>query len=200
MAKLISTALELPPNWLGKALSSKPTAGNLRIHLTMLLLPSPSSLKGLQLVVDQYQRDRTSAQPTDVGASGGSEMLGQEKAAMVIEGNWVIPYFKETFPKLEFATAEVPTINGKSGTMAFTVAYVMNRKTKHKQAAWKLIEYLTGKVGMKAWATQGLALPSPSISAGRTGLRSQPTLCPVVLEGRSTPPSGRRARICRPFG
>ena len=138
------------------------------------------SLKGLQLLVDQYRLDRSSAQPTDVGASGGSEMLGQEKAAMVIEGNWAIPYFKETFPKLEFATAEVPTINGKPGTMAFTVAYVMNRKTKHKQAAWKLIEYLTGKAGMKAWATQGLALPSRRSVLSELGYDRDPLYAPFV--------------------
>lgn len=120
----------------------------------------PNSLKGLRLIVDQYRHDRSSAQPTDVGATWGSEMLGQGKAAMVIEGTWAIPYFKETFPQLDVATAEVPTINHKSGTMAFTVAYVMNRNAKHKDAAWKLIAYLTGPEGMKAWATQGLALPT----------------------------------------
>jgi multiple sugar transport system substrate-binding protein len=138
------------------------------------------SLKGLQLVVDQYRVDRSSAQPTDVGASSGSEMLGQEKVAMVIEGSWAIPYFKETFPKLEFATTEVPTINSKSGTMAFTVAYVMNRKTKHKQAAWKLIEYLTGKAGMKAWATQGLTLPSRRSVLAELGYDRNPLYAPFV--------------------
>ncbi|HEY9672169.1 MAG TPA: ABC transporter substrate-binding protein [Waterburya sp.] len=118
------------------------------------------SLKGLQLIIDQYRQDKSSAQPSDVGASSGSEMFGQGKAAMVIEGTWAIPYLQETFPKLEFATAEVPTVNDKKGTMAYTVAYVMNKKTKHKEAAWQLISYLTSKEGMKAWAKEGLALPT----------------------------------------
>ncbi|HEY9794144.1 MAG TPA: ABC transporter substrate-binding protein [Leptolyngbyaceae cyanobacterium] len=118
------------------------------------------SLKGLQLIIDQYRKDKSSAQPSDVGANSGSEMFGQGKAAMVIEGSWAIPYLKETFPKLEFATAEVPTVGGKKGTMAYTVAYVMNKKTKHKDAAWQLISYLTSKEGMKAWASEGLVIPS----------------------------------------
>ncbi|MBW4582087.1 MAG: ABC transporter substrate-binding protein [Tildeniella nuda ZEHNDER 1965/U140] len=127
----------------------------------------PHSLKGLQLVVDQYRRDRTAVQPTDVGATSGSDLLGQGKVAMTLEGTWAMPYLKETFPKIDVATAEVPTINGKKGTMAFTVAYVMNRKAKHKEAAWKLIAYLTGTEGMKAWAKQGLALPTRrSVLAG----------------------------------
>jgi len=70
---------------------------------------SPESLKGLQLIVDQYRHDKSSAQPSDLGTNLGSEMFGQEKAAMVIEVPWLIPYLKETFPNGEYAIAEVPT-------------------------------------------------------------------------------------------
>ncbi|MBD2038563.1 ABC transporter substrate-binding protein [Leptolyngbya sp. FACHB-321] len=139
-----------------------------------------NSLKGLQLVIDQYHDDRTSAQPTDVGATSGSEMLGQGRVAMTIEGVWALPYFKETFPDIEFATAEVPTINGKAGTMAFTVAYVMNRKTQHKKAAWKLIAYLTGTKGMNAWARQGLALPTRRSVLASLGYDKKPLYAPFV--------------------
>ncbi|PSB18741.1 ABC transporter substrate-binding protein [Phormidesmis priestleyi ULC007] len=121
---------------------------------------TPESLKGLQLVIEQYRRDRSSAQPSDVGASSGDDMLGQGRVAMLLSGAWSIPYFKETFPNLKFATAEVPTINGRKGTMAYTVAYVMNRKSTHKEAAWKLIEYLTSEAVMKTSGNQGFALPS----------------------------------------
>lgn len=140
----------------------------------------PDSLKGLQYIVDQYRRDRTSAQPTDVGATWGSEMLGQGKVAMVIEGTWSIPYFKETFPNFKVGTAEVPRMNGRPGTMAFTVAYVMNHQTKHKEAAWKLIAYLTGKTGMKAWATQGLALPTRKSVLAELGYDRNPLYAPFV--------------------
>ncbi|MBD2462909.1 ABC transporter substrate-binding protein [Oscillatoria sp. FACHB-1407] len=121
---------------------------------------SPEALAGLQLVVDQYRGDRTSAQKTDVGTQSGSEMFGQQKVAMVFEGNWAIPYLTDTFPDLKFATAELPTMNGKSGTMVFTVAYVMSQQTQHKAEAWELISYLTGKQGMEKWTGTGFALPS----------------------------------------
>lgn len=135
---------------------------------------SQAGLKGLQLVVDQYLQDRSSAQKTDVGTNSGSEMFGQGKAAMVIEGNWAIPYLQETYPQLEFATTQVPTINGKPGTMAFTVAYVMNKQTKHKPEAWKLISYLTGKEGMEKWTSKGFALPSRKSVAEKLGYEKDP--------------------------
>ncbi|MEB3216939.1 MAG: ABC transporter substrate-binding protein [Nostocales cyanobacterium 94392] len=130
---------------------------------------NPKALKGLELAVEQYQKERTSAQKTDVGTNSGSEMFAQGKVAMVIEGNWTIPYLKETFPNLEFATAEVPTINDKKGTMVFTVAYVINQKAKHKAQAWELISYLTGKQGMKKWTQTGFALPTRKSVAEKLG-------------------------------
>lgn len=141
---------------------------------------SAASLQGLSLVVHQYRRDRTAAQPTDVGATWGSEMLGQGKAAMVIEGPWSIPYFQATFPELQFGVAEVPTVNGRRGTMAYTVAYVMNRQSKQKQAAWTLIQYLTSQQGMRRWAQQGLALPSRRSLLIELGYDRNPLYGPFV--------------------
>ncbi|HEY9633818.1 MAG TPA: ABC transporter substrate-binding protein [Coleofasciculaceae cyanobacterium] len=138
------------------------------------------SLKGLQPIIDQYRKDKSSAQPSDVGANTGSEMFGQGKAAMVIEGTWAIPHLKETFPKFEFATAEIPKVGNKTGTMAYTVAYVMNKKTKHKDAAWQVMSYLTGKEGMKAWASEGLVLPARQSVLTELGYAQNPLYAPFV--------------------
>ncbi|NDJ17180.1 extracellular solute-binding protein [Myxacorys almedinensis A] len=154
--------------------------GRLTDHNNYASFATPNAVKGLQLLVDQYRRDRTVAQPSDVGANSNSEAFGQGKIAMAIEGAWAIPYLKETFPDLKFAIAEVPTLNGKKGTMAFTVAYVMNRQSKHKDAAWKLIEFLTSKDGMKSWATEGLALPSRQSVAAALKYDRDPLYAPLA--------------------
>jgi multiple sugar transport system substrate-binding protein len=141
---------------------------------------SPAALQGLQLVIDQYQKDRTSAQKSDVGTNSGSEMFGQGKVAMVIEGNWALPYLQENFPKLEFATAEVPTIDNKKGTMLFTVAYVMNKQSQHKNEAWQLISYLTSKEGMEKWTATGFALPTRKSVAQKLGYDRDPLRSPFL--------------------
>lgn len=121
---------------------------------------SEAATQGLQQIVDAYRIDRSTVQPADLGSNSGTELFGQGKAAMVIEGNWAIPFLEETFPDLQFATAAVPKFNQRAGTMAYTVAYVMNRQSQHKAEAWELIAYLTGKQGMKAWTGTGFALPT----------------------------------------
>ena len=132
------------------------------------------AIAGLQLVIDQYRQDRTSAQKSDVGTNSGSEMFGQGKVAMVLEGNWAIPYLQETFADIEFGTAEVPKINNRPVTMAFTVAYVMNQQSQHKPQAWELISYLTGKTGMQQWTSTGFALPTRKSVAKMLGFDRDP--------------------------
>ncbi|MBB6177341.1 multiple sugar transport system substrate-binding protein [Anoxybacillus tengchongensis] len=129
----------------------------------------PKVVEALQPIVDMRLKDKSAAQPSEVGAGWGGEMFGQQKAAMVIEGNWAIPFLQETFPNTEFGTAEVPTIDGKKGTMAYTVAYVMNKDSQKKEAAWKLISFLTGKEGMKIWTSKGFALPTRKSVASELG-------------------------------
>lgn len=154
----------------------------------MASFASPDGLRGLQLVVDQYTIDKTSVQPSDVGAGWGGEVFGQEKVAMVIEGNWAIPYLQETFSGVDFGTAEVPTVGGKKGTMAYTVAYVMNKESKHKKEAWELISYLTGKEGMKKWTSLGLALPTRKSVAAELGFDKDPLRGALVAgAGYATP-------------
>ncbi|BAU14207.1 ABC transporter substrate-binding protein [Leptolyngbya sp. NIES-3755] len=141
---------------------------------------SPQGLEGLQLVVDQYRRDRTAAQASDVGANSNSEAFGQGRVAMTLDGAWAIPYLKETFPKLNFQVAEVPKINDRQGTMLYTVAYVMNRQSKQKEAAWKLIQFLTDEAGMKTWAKQGVALPSRRSVLAEMNYDRNPIYSPFV--------------------
>jgi multiple sugar transport system substrate-binding protein len=141
---------------------------------------SNAALRGLRLAVDQYQRDRSSAQKSDVGTNSGSEMFGQGKVAMVIEGPWAIPYLTDTFPTLEFATAEVPRMNNRQVTMVYTVAYVMNKRSQHKAEAWELISYLTGKEGMERWTGAGTALPARKSVAQALGYDQDPLRSPFV--------------------
>jgi multiple sugar transport system substrate-binding protein len=149
---------------------------------------TPEALKGLQLIMDMRHNDKSAGQASDVGTGWGGEMFGQQKAAMVFEGNWAIPYLLNNFPDLEFGTAELPTVNGKKGTMAFTVAYVMNKDSKNKEAAWKLLSFLTGKEGMKIWTSKGFELPSRKSVAAELGYDKDELRGAIVAGGAYATP------------
>lgn len=133
-----------------------------------------NAIEALQPVVDMYTDEKTAGLPSDVGTDWGGDMFGQGKAAMVIEGNWTIPFLENNFQQLEFTTTELPTINGEKATAAFTVAYVMNKESEVKDASWELISYLTGKDGMEIWTSKGFALPTRQSVAEELGYADDP--------------------------
>jgi multiple sugar transport system substrate-binding protein len=105
-------------------------------------------------------KDGLAATPDKLGSGWCGEAFGKERAAIAFEGNWMFPVMKD-FPGVGFKTAPLP--KGKTrGNLAFTVSYSMARDSKHKDAAWQLLSYLTGPKGMKQWTSLGLALPARS--------------------------------------
>ncbi|MFQ3546201.1 ABC transporter substrate-binding protein [Halobacillus rhizosphaerae] len=134
---------------------------------------SDDAIDALEPIVEM-KKDKIAALPSDTGTDWGGDMFGQGKAAMVIEGNWTVPFLESNFSDKDYATAELPTVNGEKATAAFTVAYVMNKQSKVKDAAWELISYLTGKEGMKTWTSKGLALPTRESVAAELGFDQDP--------------------------
>ena len=99
--------------------------------------------------------------PAELGVGWCGEALGKEKAAIVFEGNWVVPFMAEQFPTVRYVNNRM--VRGKQGgNLAFTVSYSMAKDSKNKNAAWTLLTYLTGRQGMQIWTSKGLALPSRS--------------------------------------
>jgi multiple sugar transport system substrate-binding protein len=110
-----------------------------------------------------------------LGVGWCGEALGKEKAAIIFEGNWVVGYMHDTFPGVGYKISPMP--KGKvNGNLGFTVSYSIGANTKNKAAAFKLLSYLTGPVGMRLWTAQGIALPARKdvkIPAGRSSFIKQ---------------------------
>ncbi len=97
--------------------------------------------------------------PSDLGVDWSGKALGEKKVAIIFEGAWLNSYMKGTFPSIGYQWAEVPKGTQKA-TLAFTVSYSIGKDSAHKDAAWVLLSYLTGKDGMTLWTSGGVANPS----------------------------------------
>jgi multiple sugar transport system substrate-binding protein len=94
---------------------------------------------------------------TPPAGSWCGQELGQGHAAVIFEGNWVLPYMKSTYPNVHYGVR--PMIKGKqNGNLAFTVSWSMGKDSPNKQAAWTVLSWLVGKQGEKLWMSKGLAL------------------------------------------
>ncbi len=133
---------------------------------TQMTINSPEALAAMEFYAGLVEKGYA-AQPSDLSTGWPGEAFGQGKAAMVVEGNWIMSYLNDQFPNLNFGVAELPAGPAGKATMAFTVCYAAPANGKNATASWDLINFLTGADGMKAWTDLGLAMPTrQSLSAG----------------------------------
>ena len=125
---------------------------------TEATINSPEAKEAVEFYVGLVD-DGLAAPPDQLGAGWCGEALGKGVAAIVFEGNWLVPFMESTFPDVEYTIS--PMVRGEDdGNLAFTVSYSIGRDSKNKEAAWVLLSYLTGQEGMATWTSLGLALPS----------------------------------------
>lgn len=125
---------------------------------TELTIAAPESVEAIDFVLDMHESGSLMV-PADTGAGWCGEAYGLGQAAMTMEGNWLVPALENDFPETPFEINELPQGAGQ-GNLAFTVAYSIGADSANKEAAWVLLQYLTGPEGMASWTGQGLALPS----------------------------------------
>jgi multiple sugar transport system substrate-binding protein len=125
---------------------------------TRSLINSPQN----RATVTQYLgwfRSGLARTPEQLGVDWCGQALGEGKAAFIFEGNWVVGFMQTGFSNVRYRI--YPMLRQRAGgNLAFTVAYSIGRFSSKKAAAWRLLAFLTGPVGMRTWTSGGIALPS----------------------------------------
>lgn len=95
----------------------------------------------------------TQAQMTETAPS---ELLSSGKIAMMFDGPWMVPEYKKN-PDLNVAV--VP--KGKQRAVSIHgLANVIAANTKHKDAAWKFVQFLGSKEAAEVFAKTGTVIPA----------------------------------------
>jgi multiple sugar transport system substrate-binding protein len=127
---------------------------------SLAAIQSPAAVQAVTFYVNLIKQGLAQT-PDKLGVGWCGEALGKQKAAIIFEGNWLLPYMSSTFPNTRYGV--FPMISQKTGgNLAFTVSYSMSKDAKNKPAAWTLLSWLTSQTGQKLWVSKGLALPSRS--------------------------------------
>ena len=124
-----------------------------------MTLDSAAAKEAMDFYVGLVQ-DGYAAQPSDLDSGWPGEAFGKQKAAMSMEGNWIAPFLKDQFPDVNFGVAELPAGPAGDATMSFTVCYGVPADAAHLDESIRLVNFLTGPEGMKAWSDLGLAMPT----------------------------------------
>jgi multiple sugar transport system substrate-binding protein len=122
-----------------------------------------------------FLKNNTGALPTTVGAPWNGDAFGKQRAAMTIEGGWLIPYMASTYPNVQYGIAPLPmSPNGKQADLTFTNAWSASSSTKHPEAAWELVKYMTGSTVQASQLNDGFALPTLQTLANASYFTSHP--------------------------
>src|SRR5215467_6075907 len=139
----------LSPDWARMGAFMYQNGGSISSHLT-----SKANVAAVNFYVGLLKSHLAYTPPA--GSWCGQE-LGQSHAAIIFEGNWLLPYMPAQYPHTHFSVAPMVK-NKKQGNLAFTVSWSIAKSNPNKAAAWKVLSWLTGKQGEKIWMSKGLAL------------------------------------------
>jgi multiple sugar transport system substrate-binding protein len=145
---------------------------------TKMTVSSPENKAAFGVLSEMYKA-KSLQSPDEVGAGWGGEAFGKQKAAMTIEGNWIVGALKKDFPTVNAGYAELPAGPKGKGTFAFTVCYGVNKNSKNQSAAWKLVDFLTSPEGSLKWTNAFNVMPAHA-SVKDKWLAARPELKPFV--------------------
>lgn len=150
----------LSPDWARMGAFMYQNGGSITSHLT-----SKANVKAVSFYVGLIKSGLAYTPPA--GSWCGQE-LGQSHAAIIFEGNWLLPYMPAQYPSTHFSVGPM-VHNKKQGNLAFTVSWSIAKSNPHKAAAWKLLSWLVSRQGEKIWMSKGLALSPRKDVASKGG-------------------------------
>jgi multiple sugar transport system substrate-binding protein len=98
--------------------------------------------------------------PKQVDAGWGGEAIGKDKAAMTIEGNWIVGGVKTDYPNLHYKVVELPAGPKGKATLSFTNCWGIAAKSKNQSAAVDFVKFLTSTAQQMSFATAFGVMPS----------------------------------------
>jgi multiple sugar transport system substrate-binding protein len=128
-----------------------------------VLFNNDKAVSALDYYTSFQLKDHDATIPGTVGDGWQGDSFGKGKVAMVIEGGWLTPYLRSTYPKINFGVAQIPIGPAGRADPVYTNAWGASAdtvKSKTDVAAAKLVEYLTGAVTQTYQTNIGFSLPT----------------------------------------
>jgi len=122
--------------------------------------------------ITAFGADDVSVEPIDVQSTWAGEAFGHQRAAMVIEGVWIVDWLAENFPPvivvsehadlpgLDVGYAELPAGAAGRSTLAFGTCYGVSAGSHNVAAASHLADFLTQGEAAQLWANVAGAIPA----------------------------------------
>jgi multiple sugar transport system substrate-binding protein len=122
------------------------------------LWQGPDAAAALEYFMALYN-DQLAVVPGYLDSGWNGEAFGRGRAAMTIEGNWLVGYLANEFPGLDYGIVPLPSGPAGRGAAAFISCWVVNAAADDPAAALALAAFLTSQSQIAAWADASGNLP-----------------------------------------
>lgn len=126
---------------------------------TKCLLDSKEAKEALQWLQDLSWKHHVSPTPKESQDQTAEMMFTTNKVSTYFTGHWMIPTFKEI---KDFTWDTAPLPKGKAGraTIHGGTAFAIFTQSKHKEEAWRFIEFIAGPKGQRIKTALGRIVPT----------------------------------------
>lgn len=115
----------------------------------------PEAIEALKYNIS-FIKEGLSPTQAQMSETAASELFSSGKIAMMFDGPWMVPEYKKN---ADLNVAVVP--KGKQRAVAIHgLANVIAANTKHKDAAWKFVQFLGSKEAAEVYAKTGTVIPA----------------------------------------
>jgi multiple sugar transport system substrate-binding protein len=122
-------------------------------------MTSSESIAGLEFIENMFEQGWAEV-PSNLDSGWSGEAFGQERAAMTIEGNWIIGAMNAEFPDVEYGAARLPEGPGGNPAYVFTVCYGVAADGDNVDQATDLAAYLTSTEQLIEYTRDFPVIPS----------------------------------------
>lgn len=133
--------------------------GFLSDDLNTLIVNSPESQKGLKFYAELRNKYHVAPTESESASETMAQMFLQGKLAMQLSGRWLVPKYRED-AKFEWNVINFPSGDKGSIVPLDASGWAIAKSSNHKEAAMRLIEFLSSKNSIEKFSNSGLIVPA----------------------------------------
>lgn len=128
---------------------------------TECTLDRPEAYEAIQFMADLVNKYRVAPAPEDLQSLGTSKLFTSGKIAMVVSGSWAAELiYKNEIKDFKYDVAPLPKGPHSRATFFGGAAYAVLSRSSHKDEAWELVKWMTGKEYQRSAAIRSQIIPS----------------------------------------
>lgn len=123
------------------------------------IINTAESQKAINFYADLRNKYHVAPQKRESASATMAQMFLQQKLAMHLSGRWLVPKYREV-AGFDWDIAQFPKGTNGSIVPMDASGWAVSKSSKHKNEAYKLIQYLSSTESLEKFAQSGLVVPA----------------------------------------